>query len=145
MTTVAAILKHKGYQVTTIDPTVTIAHVVDVLAQHRIGAVLVMDGAEQLLGIVSERDIVRCMAANGARTLEMTAGQLMTRALQFAHPETTVAEAMQMMTVGRFRHMPVMDRTTLVGLISIGDVVKARIMEQEDEVDSLKAYVSGSV
>ncbi len=111
MTTVAAILKHKGYQVTTIDPTVTIAHVVDVLAQHRIGAVLVMDGAEQLLGIVSERDIVRCMAANGARTLEMTAGQLMTRALQFAHPETTVAEAMQMMTVGRFRHMPVMDRT----------------------------------
>ena len=143
MTTVAAILKHKGYQVTTIDPTVTI--VVDVLAQHRIGAVLVMDGAEQLLGIVSERDIVRCMAANGARTLEMTAGQLMTRALQFAHPETTVAEAMQMMTVGRFRHMPVMDRTALVGLISIGDVVKARIMEQEDEVDSLKAYVSGSV
>ena len=145
MTTVAAILKHKGYQVTTIDPTVTIAHVVDVLAQHRIGAVLVMDGADQLLGIVSERDIVRCMAANGARTLEMTAGQLMTRALQFAHPETTVAEAMQMMTVGRFRHMPVMDRTALVGLISIGDVVKARIMEQEDEVDSLKAYVSGSV
>jgi CBS domain-containing protein len=145
MTTVAAILKHKGYQVTTIDPTVTIAHVVDVLAQHRIGAVLVMDGAEQLLGIVSERDIVRCMAANGARTLEMTAGQLMTRALQFAHPETTVAEAMQMMTVGRLRHMPVMDRTALVGLISIGDVVKARIMEQEDEVDSLKAYVSGSV
>jgi CBS domain-containing protein len=69
----------------------------------------------------------------------------MTRALQFAHPETTVAEAMQMMTVGRFRHMPVMDRTALVGLISIGDVVKARIMEQEDEVDSLKAYVSGSV
>src|SRR5580692_280122 len=109
MTTVAAILKHKGYQVTTIDPTVTIAHVVDVLAQHRIGAVLVVDRAEQLLGIVSERDIVRCLAANGARTLEMTAGQLMTRALQVAHPGTTVAEAMSMMTLGRFRHLPVMD------------------------------------
>ena len=118
--------------------------VVDVLAEHRIGAVLVIDRAEQLLGIVSERDIVRCLAANGARTLEMTAGQLMTRALQVAHPETTVAEAMAMMTVGRFRHMPVMERDTLVGLISIGDVVKARIMEQEDEVDSLKAYVAGS-
>jgi CBS domain-containing protein len=144
MTTVAAILKHKGYQVTTTDPTVTIARLVEVLAQHRIGAVLVIDRAEQLLGIVSERDIVRCLAANGARTLEMTAGQLMTRALQFAHPETTVAEAMAMMTVGRFRHMPVMERDTLVGLISIGDVVKARIMEQEDEVDSLKAYVAGS-
>jgi CBS domain-containing protein len=145
MTTVAAILKHKGYQVTTIDPTATIALVVDVLAAHRIGAALVIDRAEQLLGIVSERDIVRCLAANGARTLEMTAGQLMTRALQVAHPETTVAEAMSMMTHGRFRHLPVLDHDRLVGLISIGDVVKARIMEQESEVDSLKAYVSGSV
>jgi len=144
MTTIAAILKHKGYQVTTIDPTAKIEHVVAVLAEHRIGAVLVMDRAEQLLGIVSERDIVRSLAANGARTLEMTAGQLMTRALQVARPETTVAEAMTRMTVGRFRHMPVMDRDMLVGLISIGDVVKARIMEQESEVDSLKAYVSGS-
>jgi len=144
MTTVAAILKHKGYQVTTIEPTATIAEVVSVLAEKRIGAVLVVDRAEQLLGIVSERDIVRCLAANGAQTLEMTAGQLMTRALQMAHPATTVAEAMAMMTVGRFRHMPVIERDTLVGLISIGDVVKARIMDQEDEVDSLKAYVAGS-
>jgi len=144
MTTVAAILKHKGYQVTTIDPTAQIARVVDVLADHRIGAVLVIDRAEQLLGIVSERDIVRSLAANGARTLEMTAGQLMTRALQVAHPDTTVSEAMAMMTLGRFRHLPVMDHDVLVGLISIGDVVKARIMEQESEVDSLKAYVAGS-
>ena len=103
-----------------------------------------VDRADQLLGIVSERDIVRSLTANGARTLEMTAGQLMTRALQVAHPETTVAEAMAKMTVGRFRHMPVMERDMLVGLISIGDVVKARIMEQEGEVDSLKAYVAGS-
>ena len=144
MTTVAAILKHKGYQVTTIDPTAKIEHVVAVLSEHRIGAALVMDRADQLLGIVSERDIVRSLAANGARTLEMTAGQLMTRALQVARPETTVAEAMTRMTVGRFRHMPVMDHDVLVGVISIGDVVKARIMEQESEVDSLKAYVSGS-
>ena len=145
MTTVAAILKHKGYQVTTVEPTVTIAHLADVLAERRIGAVLVLDRADQLLGIVSERDIVRCLAANGARTLDMTAGQLMTRALKVARPETTVAEAMTMMTVGRFRHMPVIDHDSLVGMISIGDVVKARIMEQEDEVDSLKAYVAGSV
>ena len=143
MTTVAAILKHKGYQVTAVDPTATIAQVVGVLTERRIGAVLVVDRAEQLLGIVSERDIVRCLAANGARTLEMTAGQLMTRALQVAHPETTVAEAMAQMTVGRFRHMPVLERDALVGLISIGDVVKARIMDQEDEVDSLRAYVAG--
>ena len=145
MTTVAAILKHKGYQVTTVEPTATIAQVVEVLSERRIGAALVMDRAEQLLGIVSERDIVCCLAANHARTLDMTAGQLMTRALKVAHPETTVAEAMTMMTIGRFRHMPVIDGEVLVGLISIGDVVKARIMEQEDEVDSLKAYVAGSV
>jgi CBS domain-containing protein len=144
MTTVAAILKHKGYQVTTIEPTATIPHVVDVLAEHRIGAVLVVDAADQLLGIVSERDVVRSLAANGASTLEMTAGQLMTRALQVAHPETTVAEAMAMMTMGRFRHLPVMHHGALAGLISIGDVVKARIMEQESEVDSLKAYVAGT-
>jgi len=144
MTTVAAILKHKGYQVTTVSPTLSIDRVASVLDEHRIGAALVVDSAGQLLGIVSERDIVRCLAANGARTLEMTAGQLMTRALQVAHPDTTVAEAMARMTVGRFRHLPVMEHDVLVGLISIGDVVKARIMEQEGEVDSLKAYVAGS-
>jgi CBS domain-containing protein len=145
MTTVAAILKHKGYEVTTVDPTLTVDRLASVLADHRIGAALVVDSAGQLLGIVSERDIVRCLAANGTRTLEMTAGQLMTRALQVARPDTTVAEAMARMTVGRFRHLPVLEQGTLVGLISIGDVVKARIMEQEDEVDSLKAYVAGSV
>ena len=144
MTTVTAILKHKGYQVTTVDPTMPIARVADVLTEHRIGAALVMDRAGQLLGIVSERDIVRSLSANREHTLDMTAGQLMTRALQVAHPDTTVAEAMAMMTVGRFRHMPVMEGEALVGLISIGDVVKARIMEQESEVDSLRAYVAGS-
>jgi CBS domain-containing protein len=145
MKTVAAILKHKGHQVTKVDPTLPIAGVVDVLAEHRIGAVLVIDRAEQLLGILSERDIVHSLTANGVRTLEMTAGQLMTSTLQFAHPETTVAEAMTMMTVGRFRYLPVLEADRLVGLVSIGDVVKARIMGQEDEVDSLRAYVAGSV
>ena len=144
MRTVAAILKHKGYQVTTIEPAATIAHVVDVLAELRIGAVLVIDRADQLLGIVSERDIMHSIAANGARTLEMTAGQVMTRTLQVAHPATNVAEAMTMMTIGRSRHLPVMDHDVLVGLISIGDVVKARIMEKESEADSLKAYVGGT-
>jgi CBS domain-containing protein len=142
--TVAAILKHKGYQVTTVGPTTPIAEVAEVLATHRIGAVLVMDRAEQLLGIVSERDIVRSLAANGGRTLEMTAGQLMTRALQTATPDITVGEAMHMMTEGRFRHLPVLDHGRVVGLISIGDVVKARIMQQAQEVDSLRAYVAGA-
>lgn len=142
--TVAAILRHKGTRVVSVEAAETIARVTATLAENRIGAVLVIDRADQLLGIVSERDIVRCLAANGARTLEMTAGQLMTRALHVAHPDTTVVEAMTMMTVGRFRHMPVLDEGRLIGLISIGDVVKARIMQQESEVDSLKAYVAGT-
>jgi CBS domain-containing protein len=144
MRTVATILKYKGYKVTTIEPPALIAHVVDVLAALRIGAVPVIDHTNQLLGIVGEREIMTAIAANGARTLEMTAGQVMTRNLQVAHPATTVAEAMTMMTIGRSRHLPVMDHDVLVGLISIGDVVKARIMEKESEVDSLKTYVAGT-
>jgi CBS domain-containing protein len=145
MSTVAAILKHKGYQVSTVDPKTLVSEVAAVLAERRIGAVLVLDTAEQMLGIVSERDIVRALAANGASTLEMTAGQLMTRAVVVAHPDTTVAQAMQMMTAGRFRHLPVIDHDALIGLISIGDVVKARIMQQDTVVESLTAYVAGSV
>lgn len=145
MTTVGMILKHKGYQVSTVVPTALISEVVDVLSERRIGAVLVLDDQEQLLGVVSERDVVRSLSANGALTLEMTAGQLMTRAVQVAHPDTTVAEAMQIMTAGRFRHLPVVERDTLVGLVSIGDVVKARIMAQDTVVECLTAYVAGSV
>jgi CBS domain-containing protein len=142
--TVAAILKHKGYQVTTVDPNSTVAEIAQILAERRIGAVLVMDRSDQMLGIVSERDVVRCLAANGASTLEMTAGQVMTRAVQVAHPDTTVDQAMQIMTAGRFRHLPVIDHDTLIGLISIGDVVKARIISQDSVVESLTAYVAGS-
>lgn len=142
--TVAAILRHKGYEIASIPPTATIAEVARTLSQRRIGALLVMDSADQLLGIVSERDVVASLAANGATTLEMTAGQLMTRTLKTATPRTTVAEAMEMMTAGRFRHLPVVENGALVGLVSIGDVVKARILQQESEVDSLKAYVSGA-
>ncbi|HET6608766.1 MAG TPA: CBS domain-containing protein [Rhodopila sp.] len=144
MSTVAAILKHKGYSVLTVHPDARVSDVCAILTDNRIGAVLVIDEAEQMLGIVSERDIVRGLAANGPRTVDMTAGQLMTRTVQVAHPDTTVTEAMHVMTIGRFRHLPVVDRDTLVGLISIGDVVKARIMAQDSMVESLTAYVAGS-
>jgi CBS domain-containing protein len=105
---------------------------------------VVLDDAGRLCGIVSERDIVRGLASSGANALEMTASQLMTRNLQVAHRHTTVVEAMTMMTIGRFRHLPVMEGNILVGLISIGDVVKARVMAQEHEVDSLRAYVGSA-
>ncbi len=138
----ASILKQKGSDVASVPATATIASVVATLAEKRIGAVLVMDTADQLLGIVSERDIVRSLSRNGTRTLEMTAGQLMTRGPQTATSSTTVAEAMAIMTEGRFRHLPIVEAGQLNGLVSIGDVVKARISEQDHEVDSLRAYVA---
>jgi len=142
--TVRAILDSKGHHIVSIEPDIKLSDAVKILSERRIGAVLVIDRADQLLGIVSERDIVRGLAANGPRTVDMTAGQLMTRTVQVAHPDTTVTEAMHVMTIGRFRHLPVVDRDTLVGLISIGDVVKARIMAQDSMVESLTAYVAGS-
>ncbi|MBV9538577.1 MAG: CBS domain-containing protein [Acidisphaera sp.] len=142
--TVAAILRHKGFHVAAVGPTVAVSEIARMLTDRRIGAVLVQDAADHMLGIVSERDIIHCLSANGARALEMTAGQLMTRALKTVTPQTTVREAMTIMTAARIRHLPVLDDGELVGIISIGDVVKARIMQQEQEVDELKAYVAGS-
>ena len=141
--TIAAMLRHKGYDVASVRPTVSIAEVARLLSGRRIGAVVVQDEQDHLLGIVSERDIVHALAANGAAALEMTAGQLMTRALRTATPQTTIEEAMTLMTAGRFRHLPVVEHGALLGIVSIGDVVKARIMQQDHEVDSLKAYVAG--
>lgn len=142
--TVAAMLRHKGNEVASVRPTDKVVDVTELLSRRRIGAVVVLDAAEQLLGIVSERDIVHAIAANGARALEMTAGQLMTRALRTVSPETTVLEAMSLMTEGRFRHLPVLRHGEMVGIVSIGDVVKARMLQQDHEVDSLRAYVAGS-
>nr|WP_294544122.1 CBS domain-containing protein [uncultured Rhodopila sp.] len=144
MTTIAAILKHKGYAITTVEPAAHISTVARTLADHHIGAVLVMDRAGQMIGIVSERDIVLSLAAHGNRTMDMTAAQLMTSEVHVVRPETSVNEAMQTMTAGHFRHLPVVDHGRLVGLISIGDVVKARIVDADTAVDSLTAYVAGS-
>jgi len=143
--TVAAILKNKGHQVAAVAPTARVGDIVRTLAEWRIGAVLVRDAAGKLLGIVSERDVVRFMAREGANVLDMTAAQLMSTALVTATPTTSVPEAMAMMTASRVRHLPVIDHDQLVGLISIGDVVVARLDQQAQEVDSLKAYVAGSM
>lgn len=142
--TVAAILKHKGHDVVSVPPTLRVDELVRLLHARRIGAVLVLDSAGTVLGIVSERDVVAALARQGAQTLAMTAAQLMTAEPVTATPATSVGEAMAIMTAGRFRHLPVLDQGRLIGLISIGDVVKARITQQEHEVDSLKAYVAGA-
>ncbi len=143
--TVAAILHAKGHNVVAVAPAALITDVVGMLADRRIGASLVRDAAGQLLGIVSERDIVRCLARTGSACLDMTAAELMTSTLHTVTPATTVAEAMALMTSGRIRHLPVLEGGVLVGLISIGDVVKALIDQQAQDVDSLRAYVAGSV
>jgi CBS domain-containing protein len=119
----AAILKTKGGSVVSVTPASRISDVIKVLAEKRIGAVLVCDEQHQLEGILSERDIVRTLADHASATFDMTAEQLMTRSLKVASPETTVAQAMEMMTDGRFRHLPVLASGKLVGLVSIGDVV----------------------
>ena len=141
--TIACILKSKGADIAHVSPSDSIAAVSSLLAARRIGAVLVRDAAGQMLGIVSERDIVRILAREGAATLGMTAAQLMTSSLVTVTPATTVAEAMALMTANRVRHLPVLRDGALAGLVSIGDVVKARLEQQAHEVDSLRAYVSG--
>ncbi len=141
---IAGILKHKGGDVVSVLPTAPVAEVIDLLARRRIGAVLVVGADHALMGILSERDVVRSLSAHGAGSLEMTAAHLMTAEVKTAAPETTVDEALAMMTDGRFRHVPVVSGERLVGLVSIGDVVKAKIGEAEHEVDSLRAYVAGA-
>ena len=141
--TVSAILKHKGHDVATVPPGHTVADAVRILAERRIGAVVVMDGTS-LAGILSERDVIYALARHGAAALGMQAGALMTANVSTATPATTYDEAIRAMTEGRFRHMPVLEDGRLAGLVSIGDVVKARMMEQETEVDGLRAYVAGA-
>ncbi len=140
--TVASILRHKDPDVVSVAPGHSVADIATVLAERRIGAALVQDGGA-VVGIVSERDIIQGLAKHGAHALDLTAADLMTRAVQTTTPATSVNDAMQIMTTGRFRHLPVMDGGALVGIISIGDVVKSRLDTQAQEVDSLRAYVAG--
>ncbi len=140
---VSAILKTKGSTIVTIRPDETIAAVAQLLAVNRIGAVLCMNTDGEIAGVLSERDIVRGLAAHGAAVLGMPASELMTRRVVACNPGDTIASVMQRMTDGRFRHMPVMEERKLVGFISIGDVVKHRIEEVGQEVESLRDYVAG--
>ncbi len=144
MTTIAVILRHKGDEVITVAPETTVPALAGVLRERRIGAVLVTDPDDQLLGIVSERDIVTSLGSVGAITLEMTAAQLMTRVLSTIGPRDSVEQAMTLMTERRVRHLPVLDSGHIVGLVSIGDVVKARILDQDQAVDHLRAYIAGT-
>lgn len=138
---ISSILKGKGSEVVSVGPEDLVMAVARALTERGIGAALVRDAAGQVLGIISERDIVRGMAAQGQGTTQLPAKRLMTHDLVTVTPQTTVAQAMALMTHHRVRHLPVMEGGKLVGLVSIGDLVKARIEEAEHEAAELRAYV----
>lgn len=141
---IGSILRGKASnEILSVAPTVLISEVAALLAERRVGAVLVRDAAGQMLGILSERDIVRSLASHAAGVLDMTAAQLMTAVVCTVTPDTKVRVAMEVMTNNRVRHLPVMEGGTLVGLVSIGDVVKERLDQQAREVDQLRDYVAG--
>ena len=138
---IGSILKGKGGDIVSVAPDDQVLSVARTLTERRIGAALVRDAAGSLLGIISERDIVRGMANQGQGTTQLPAKQLMTSELVTVTPHTSVAEAMGLMTRRRIRHLPVLEGDKLVGMVSIGDLVKARIEEAEHEAAELKAYV----
>jgi CBS domain-containing protein len=140
---VERILKGKPTVIATVGSDTSIAEVCAVLTERRIGALPVMDGVA-LVGIISERDIVHVLASHGVKALEGKVGDAMTRAVKTTTLQTTVEQAMAAMTAGRFRHLPVLEGGRLVGIISIGDVVKARLDEQQYEVENLRSYVVGA-
>jgi CBS domain-containing protein len=143
--TLKAVLTNKAPGFVAVAPEMKISGVINTLADKRIGAVLVVTKAGELAGILSERDIVRSLASRAADTFTMTAAALMTPHPITAAPSTTVAQAMEIMTDGHFRHLPVVEDGRLIGVVSIGDVVKARIDQSEHEVESLRTYVAGQV
>ena len=140
---VAAVIKRKGSGVVSITPDRTIADATKLLTEHRIGAVLVLDSGDEIRGIISERDIIRALAKYGADALTHRVEALMTRDVQHCSPKDTIAEVMTTMTARRFRHLPVCDGGKLLGMISIGDVVKQRLDDTELEVETLRGYVTG--
>lgn len=142
--TVAAMLKSKGGDVVSVAPGDTIASVVALLAKMKIGAVVVCNPEGGLVGILSERDIVRGLGEHGTDVMGHTVDSLMTANVKTCSMNDTADELMHHMTEGRFRHMPVTERDgKLIGVISIGDVVKRRISQLEHETEAMREYISG--
>lgn len=137
---VSDILAEKGSLVFSTSPQTTVAQVADQLSARRIGSVLVLRDND-VVGVISERDLVRAMAQHGGAALAMEAHQIMTTEVVSCDLDDTIEQVMATMTRGRFRHLPVMRHGELLGLVSIGDVVKARLTETQVEAEALKAYI----
>jgi len=135
-----AILDTKGHQIESVEPEAKLATAIKILSERKIGAVLVMSNGH-IEGILSERDIVRVLGERGAAVLEEPVRAVMTRKVVSCRQADTVAAIMEMMTSGKFRHLPVVEEGKVVGLISIGDIVKWRVMEFEAEQEALRDYI----
>jgi CBS domain-containing protein len=135
------ILAAKGGSVISIEPTATLATAVQTLADNKIGALLVLGPDRRLVGILSERDIVRVLAQHGASVLEQPLAQVMTRKVVTCSQSETIGGIMERMTRGKFRHVPVLEQEQVVGVVSIGDVVKYRLQEIESESAALRDYI----
>ena len=139
---VSQILKQKGDMVFTASPTDSVAAVAALLQSRRVGAMVVLDQDRDVAGIVSERDIVRIVAERGAEGLPQPIAECMTRDVVFADPSETVDQLLERMTDRRIRHLPVCQEGRLIGIVSIGDLVKSKIAETVAEAENLKAYIS---
>lgn len=140
--TVAAILAEKGRDVLTTTAAKTLAEAVEVLAKRKVGALVVVEGGDRIVGIISERDIVRAIGASGADALAQPISAVMTRNVVTCSDGETIDSVMSRMTRGRFRHLPVAAAGRLTGIVSIGDVVKARIEQVEREAEEMRAYIA---
>ncbi|WP_295806636.1 CBS domain-containing protein [uncultured Nitratireductor sp.] len=140
--TVKAILDAKGRNVVTIGPDKKLADAAQLLSERGIGAIVVTEADDRIAGILSERDIVRVIGRDGAGALEQTISKVMTSKVQRCHEQNTINEVMQIMTTGRFRHLPVEESGKIAGIISIGDVVKKRIEEVEREAEDIRSYIA---
>ena len=140
---VTEVLRRKGGSVVTIAPDRSVRELLALLAEHRIGALVVSADGASVDGIVSERDVVRRLHADGEGILDGAVSAIMTPDVQTCGPQDQVDELMTVMTEGRFRHLPVIVDGRLAGIVSIGDVVKHRIAEVQDERDQLTAYIRG--
>jgi len=135
------ILSIKGHDVLTIEPAATLAAAVKMLAERRVGALVVTGAGGRIAGIISERDIVRALGENGTAVLSSPVSETMTRKVATCEENDTIVEIMEQMTAGKFRHVPVEDHGRVVGIVSIGDVVKARLGELQQEQDALRDYI----
>jgi CBS domain-containing protein len=142
MTSVAHLLRTKGHAVWSIPPDASVYEAIKLMADKEVGALLVVE-AQKLVGIISERDYARKVILQGKSSRDTAVKEIMTNKVFYVHPEQSVEDCMALMTAKRIRHLPVLDGDRLVGVVSIGDLVKSHISDQEVRIQQLEQYITG--